>query len=115
MKLEILKLLTESYSVIKDPKNWCQKSNSVNESGETVDVCDNNAAKWCSFGILMKKYSDMISSGEIDSLVLVDAERLLSAACRDISGHEYYFMYNDKNEHTEVMKMWNLAIDKARS
>ena len=115
----VLNLLRECYKVIKDPKKWCTLVNARNDKGDPTGVLDNDAARWCSYGILMRKNRDLRVLGESAPEVLWYAERYLREACAELESLDKYgdapisyYDYNDKYEHDKVMVMWRLAISK---
>jgi len=116
LKANLLKLMKESYSVIKDEARWCTKCMAQDKEGLPVPVFDKKAYRWCSYGILCKKNKELRIKGITTPETLWEAEKYLRDSVvsldeRDVPGMAYT-EFNDSNIHSRVMQMWKLAISR---
>ena len=105
-------LLTEAKALIADEKHWCKNTAARDINGEKIDVFSPDAVCFCSYGALTRATTRRKG---FDYNVSTEATNSLNDAS--------YFLYGKKlvsindattTTHEDMMKVWDLAIEKSR-
>lgn len=105
-----LEILTQARALISDENHWCQGSYAKNRWWREVDVKDDKAVRFCSFGA-MYRVTDMREwgIGNADR-----AETFLRRAAERLSDGYSPIYVNDYRDHVTVMQMYDMAIEMAQ-
>lgn len=100
--------LRAAKAVIENPENWTQQmyGRRAKHSGHHLMGYDPEATCWCSVGALQK----VVGNEAVYHLEckLSDAARLIANTKVENAVH-----FNDHRSHDEVMRMFDLAIERA--
>lgn len=96
--------LIAAKAVIADPANHLQSGVfAEDEYGEELLGHDPRACKFCSVGALMK----------VGGYVFSEAYTYLQRSANAMGGRSAVTIYNDTHDHADVMRLFDLAIERA--
>lgn len=105
-------ILTEARALIKEQKNWCQRSLALNTRGENVSPGSSSAVQWCAEGAAIAAGRSLVSH-EIRTEIYIHFQ---SAANK--LGYTNNVSLNDGKDrdkaHELVLKMFDIAINLAQ-
>lgn len=103
--MTVAEILRAAREKIADPKNWTQGVNARDALGDPVPPSDFDATCWCSYGA--------VAAVELDDALGTEACNFLHDAVREISGRWGVAAFNDDAEHSDVLAMFNRAVEIA--
>ncbi len=102
-----LEILKAGRALIENPAHWTQRAFAIDCGGVDVGASSPNACSWCSIGALLK-------AGNHDPLT--PGRRHLEQAIEQILGFAMDLDdFNDTHTHSEVLQVWDKAIENADS
>jgi len=102
-------ILEEGRALLSKPENWTQRVAARDIHGIRVGSTEEYACSWCSYGALNKVDPD-------HGWQRSDAEEHLEQAAKELQpGCVSYVHFNDSHTHSEVLQMWDKAIQNAES
>jgi hypothetical protein len=103
-----LDVLIAGRELLADPKNWTQRTLARNKAGDAVpDPWDPKATCFCSLGAVHK----VVGKGTHLLPLKSKVRELLHQA---VPRHDNVVFFNDRSTHTEVLDLWDRAIELAR-
>ena len=100
-------ILQKAKDRIAAPENWCQEELSRDKSGKRCDPTELTAAAWCASGAISYVMGRDAVCGD-------SAEHALRDASLELFG-EIPASVNDSGTHEQVMRIYDVAIQKART
>lgn len=100
--MTILELLKATRALISNPANWTQDCCARNKDGAETGALNPTAVQWCSAGALIKCRDDKV-------VVHYRAYDLLE----DLLTSETLIEFNDHHTHSEVLALFDQAIERA--
>lgn len=105
--MNTLEILKAGRELLADPTNWCQGSLALNGDKLDVEPLDERACSWCSIGAIMK-----VNPHEAIKPARLHLERALPPEWKPKSGRNV-LGFNDTHSHSEVLAVWDKAIQNA--
>ncbi len=109
--MNTLEILTKGLELIRDPKHWTKNVLAKDSENRDVDPMAPSAVCWCSIGALVKAEGNgMQGEAYHEALCALEAAEGAAGFYR-----EWVSVFNDTHTHTEVVKVWEKAIEHARN
>lgn len=105
--MTIVEVLRAARAKITDPKHWTRHVNARDADGEPISPSDPSAVCWCSYGA--------IAAVDPEDDAGTNACDFLHDAAREKTGHWGVSALNDDGEHSDVLSMFDRAIELAES
>ena len=113
MKKSIADQLRSAYSVISDPRDWCQGAETRGRSGRKVNSFGRHAVQWCAYGALRKaraeSYETLQALNNSANFVLASHNMAEENCC----GIKPIVVVNDELGYEGVQEMYCHAIERA--
>ena len=111
-----LEILEAGRALIADPAHWGQGVAARRADGKETSSTALDACAWCSLGAIRKvtgRDEEMLMGSPSDKArsLLDDAAAQLWENTGRIT---FAWAFNDTQEHAEVLRMWDLAIENAK-
>ena len=100
--------LIDARDRIADPKNHCQGYAVINASGEPCGY-DDEAVQWCLFGTMRQTQHH---NSEVDFSLFDEGRDLIVRSVYEL-GYSSRVEANDIGGHSVVMKVFDIAIERA--
>jgi|SRR6478609_5560456 len=97
-------MLVLARAKIANPNNWTQGTPAANAFGKNVCACDPSAVKWCSYGACVAAVGDIPD---------FNWYKPLEAAVKELGFTGTVVSFNDTSTHTEVLALFDKAIELA--
>ena len=100
-------ILTEARSLIE--RGWIQKMAACDRYGESVDVSDPTACKWCVVGAVWRTGGDAEGNANIELDIAMNALYFSIPYIEDVNENFYVeeiSYYNDDKETTKQRVLW---------
>lgn len=104
--MNTLQILEAGLALIRDPNKWAQQFLALNAQNDEVEPLDPTACSWCSIGALVKASGNPLFEG------FAEMRHLEQAIGENTPG---IAVFNDYSTHEQVIKVWEKAIEYARS
>lgn len=95
--------LIATKALLSDSTRWCKRYLAMDANGLRTEVTDERATRWCALGALEKVTGSRLHLTEW---------RHLTAAAKEL-GWQYVSELNNETDHTMVMRMFDMALEKA--
>lgn len=106
--MKISEQLKAAKSLIDEPHKWTQGVPARNIYNKNVPFDSENACRFCSVGAIWRLNTTMKELTRYNSSPL-------TSYLNFVSWKEGIAAFNDNNNHAEVMKVWDKAIELAES
>lgn len=107
--------LSFAKNLISDTFRWCTHSFAEDIGGEEVDPNSPNAVRWCAVGALAYAFGETVTRSTPESELLDDTAWLMGMAETPSLDGCAAIDINDKWGHASTMKMFDIAIRRARA
>lgn len=108
-----LDILKAARSIISDEKNWTQGTFAKDVDGMMVSAASPDATCFCSLGAILKVMDSNLFIFKTDAVKYLNKAVYILGET-DTPDEEDSYIYNDTHEHSQVMLMWDKAIELAK-